>query len=503
MSELITGLPLPNPLDGASLDVLVVGGGIVGAGVARDAAMRGLAAGLCEMQDFAAGTSSRSSRLLHGGIRYLGQGRVGLVREAGREKAVLRRIAPHLFAPLPFLYPALKGGPWSPAMLRIGTWIYDLIARSPAEPRSRRVPMEEIARLAPGIDLARLRGAVVYSDAMTNDARLVIDTLLSAAAHGARVRNHLKLEAAEAATAPAGAAASPTRSPGPHARSRPAASSTPPDPGPAPSRRAAPACAPPRASTSSSRGNACRCNARSCSPRGPASSSPSRGANAPTSARPTPTTPARSNPRAWNRPTPPTCSTPSPAPSPPRASPRPTSSPRGRACARSCANATARPPTSPGRTRSVDGGNGWFDVTGGKLTKVYRLMAEQTVDRVVRRSPRAKPRPAVPPASSARPRAQPGGSAAARRGPLRPLRRHRMGRHLRGRRHPPHRLGVLFRMTLVANGPAGGGFYCLNTEFAAATFARRCAGLMVPTITLLTAGLARAKRRLSSTVAAA
>ncbi|MFO1530978.1 MAG: FAD-dependent oxidoreductase [Kiritimatiellia bacterium] len=348
MSELITGLPLPNPLDGASLDVLVVGGGIVGAGVARDAAMRGLAAGLCEMQDFAAGTSSRSSRLLHGGIRYLGQGRVGLVREAGREKAVLRRIAPHLFAPLPFLYPALKGGPWSPAMLRIGTWIYDLIARSPAEPRSRRVPMEEIARLAPGIDLARLRGAVVYSDAMTNDARLVIDTLLSAAAHGARVRNHLKLEAAEAATAPAGAAASPTRSPGPHARSRPAASSTPPDPGPAPSRRAAPACAPPRASTSSSRGNACRCNARSCSPRGPASSSPSRGANAPTSARPTPTTPARSNPRAWNRPTPPTCSTPSPAPSPPRASPRPTSSPRGRACARSCANATARPPTSPG-----------------------------------------------------------------------------------------------------------------------------------------------------------
>ncbi|MFO1491719.1 MAG: FAD-dependent oxidoreductase [Kiritimatiellia bacterium] len=154
-------------------------------------------------------------------------------------------------------------------------------------------------------------------------------------------------------------------------------------------------------------------------------------------------------------------------------------------------------------TRSVDGGNGWFDVTGGKLTKVYRLMAEQTVDRVVRRSPRAKPRPAVPPASSARPRAQPGGSAAARRGPLRPLRRHRMGRHLRGRRHPPHRLGVLFRMTLVANGPAGGGFYCLNTEFAAATFARRCAGLMVPTITLLTAGLARAKRRLSSTVAAA
>ena len=159
MNDRIPQVRAPNPLDGQSLDVLVVGGGIVGACVARDAAMRGLAAGLCEMQDFAAGTSSRSSRLLHGGIRYLAQGRIGLVREAGREKAVLHRIAPHLFTPLPFLYPSLKGGPWSPAMLRVGTWIYDQLARSPDEPRSRRVPMDEIARLAPGIALNRLRGA--------------------------------------------------------------------------------------------------------------------------------------------------------------------------------------------------------------------------------------------------------------------------------------------------------------------------------------------------------
>ncbi len=193
MSDLLPRPRAPNALAGQALDLLVVGGGIVGASVARDAAMRGFATGLCEMQDFAAGTSSRSSRLLHGGIRYLAQGRIGLVREAGREKAVLRRIAPHLFAPLPFLYPSLKGGPWSPALLRAGTWMYDLLARSPDEPRSRRVPMEEIATLAPGIDCGRIRGAVCYSDAMTNDSRLVIDTLLSAAAHGARVRNYLKL----------------------------------------------------------------------------------------------------------------------------------------------------------------------------------------------------------------------------------------------------------------------------------------------------------------------
>src|SRR4051794_1004783 len=90
------------------LDVLVIGGGIVGSGVARDAAMRGLRTGLVEQNDFASGTSSKSSRLLHGGLRYLAQGRVGLVREAGREKKILHRIAPHLAAPLPFVFPTYK-----------------------------------------------------------------------------------------------------------------------------------------------------------------------------------------------------------------------------------------------------------------------------------------------------------------------------------------------------------------------------------------------------------
>src|SRR5512145_3570021 len=91
------------------LDVLVVGGGIVGAGVARDAAMRGLRIGLVEQHDFAFGTSSRSSRLLHGGLRYLAQGRVGLVREASVEKVIIHHIAPHLATPLPFIFPAYRG----------------------------------------------------------------------------------------------------------------------------------------------------------------------------------------------------------------------------------------------------------------------------------------------------------------------------------------------------------------------------------------------------------
>ncbi|MGB9625919.1 MAG: FAD-dependent oxidoreductase, partial [Phycisphaerae bacterium] len=112
------------------LDVLVIGGGIVGSGIARDAAMRGLRVGLVEQHDFAFGTSSRSSRLLHGGLRYLAQGRIGLVREASVEKRIIHTIAPHIAAPLAFVFPAYRGAPWdpwAPWKLRIGVKIYDLL----------------------------------------------------------------------------------------------------------------------------------------------------------------------------------------------------------------------------------------------------------------------------------------------------------------------------------------------------------------------------------------
>src|SRR5438309_859645 len=93
------------------LDLLVVGGGIVGSGIARDAAMRGLRVGLVEQHDLAFGTSSRSSRLLHGGLRYLAQGRIGLVHEASVEKKIIHHIAPHLAQPLPFIFPAYRDNP--------------------------------------------------------------------------------------------------------------------------------------------------------------------------------------------------------------------------------------------------------------------------------------------------------------------------------------------------------------------------------------------------------
>lgn len=178
-------------------DVLVVGGGIVGAGVARDAAMRGLATLLVEQRDFAAGTSSRSSRLLHGGIRYLAQGRVGLVLEASREKRVIGRIAPHLAQPLAFIFPGRKGSSWVLWQLAIGVKLYDLLCSMRNFGRSSVFGKKRTQEVLRGISPDRLTGAVRYFDALTNDARLVLDTVRSAAKHGAQAMNYVRLTNAE------------------------------------------------------------------------------------------------------------------------------------------------------------------------------------------------------------------------------------------------------------------------------------------------------------------
>lgn len=192
-------LTTPSAAGGESsdVDVLVIGGGIVGAGIARDAAMRGLRTALVEQADFASGTSSRSTRLLHGGIRYLAQGRIALVREANREKGVIRHIAPHLAEPLPFIFPARKGSTYSRWKLALGVKLYDLLCGRRKLGRSRTLSHNETLAAAPGIAPEGLTGAVRYFDALTNDARLVIDTLRSAARHGADVRNYVSFRSAE------------------------------------------------------------------------------------------------------------------------------------------------------------------------------------------------------------------------------------------------------------------------------------------------------------------
>src|SRR5688500_12329589 len=181
----------------ATLDVLVVGGGIVGSGVARDAAMRGLRTALIDRHDFAFGTSSRSSRLLHGGLRYLAQGRVRLVREASREKLVLHRIAPHLAEPLPFLFPTYRGDPnWKRWKLPIGVKVYDILCGRNLG-SSDGLSAEEMRQKLPGLRSDDLTGGVRYFDGFTCDARLVLDTLRSAADRGANAINYAALESAE------------------------------------------------------------------------------------------------------------------------------------------------------------------------------------------------------------------------------------------------------------------------------------------------------------------
>jgi glycerol-3-phosphate dehydrogenase len=199
MEPLATARSRPEDVDRlgeSEFDVLVMGGGIVGAGVARDAAMRGLSVALVEQSDFASGTSGRTSRLLHGGIRYLAQGHVGLVRQASREKAILHRIAPHLVEPLPFVFPIWPGSPWPLWQLRIGVKLYDLLAGKNLGASCHLRPAQVIDKFA-GLRSEKLRGAVRYFDALTNDSRLTIDTLASAAAAGAAVCNYVRLEQSE------------------------------------------------------------------------------------------------------------------------------------------------------------------------------------------------------------------------------------------------------------------------------------------------------------------
>lgn len=179
------------------LDVLVLGGGITGSGIARDAAMRGLRTGLVDQHDFAFGTSSRSSRLLHGGLRYLEQGRIGLVREASVEKKTIRAIAPHLADPLGFVFPAYQKSGRALWQLRLGVKLYDLLCSGRNFHPSRGFTRNETLALLPSLSPAGLLGSVRYFDALTNDARLVLDTLRSATAHGATAVNYLRFRDAK------------------------------------------------------------------------------------------------------------------------------------------------------------------------------------------------------------------------------------------------------------------------------------------------------------------
>jgi glycerol-3-phosphate dehydrogenase len=173
-----------------TFDVLVIGGGATGLGTAVDAATRGLKTALVEAVDFASGTSSRSTKLIHGGVRYLGQGNVALVREALRERALLRRNAPHLVSDLPFIVPAYS---WTElTTFTAGLKIYDALAAKSEFGRARRVTVSEARERLPQLNAQRLRGAVEYHDGQFDDARLAITLAQTAADMGTALANYAR-----------------------------------------------------------------------------------------------------------------------------------------------------------------------------------------------------------------------------------------------------------------------------------------------------------------------
>jgi len=182
-------------LDGAALDAVVIGGGMAGAGVARDLALRGASVALFEKGDFASGTSSKSSKLIHGGLRYLELMDWGLVRESLREKKTLESLAPHLVRPLPFLVPVYRGGARGLITVRIGLWLYDLLTPGKTTDRYRVMRPVEALSLEPSIKAEDLRGAGYYfDDLLLFPERLCLENVLSATRHGARAHNYCEVE---------------------------------------------------------------------------------------------------------------------------------------------------------------------------------------------------------------------------------------------------------------------------------------------------------------------
>ncbi|MEU8820352.1 glycerol-3-phosphate dehydrogenase/oxidase [Actinoplanes sp. NPDC048796] len=180
-------------LAGAELDVLVVGGGVVGAGCALDATTRGLTVGLVEARDFASGTSSRSSKLIHGGLRYLEMLDFALVREALRERGLLlTRLAPHLVRPVRFLYP-LQHHAWERVYAGTGVTLYDTLAMNGGLPRHRNLTRRGALRECPALKKDALIGALQYYDAQVDDARHTMFLARTAAAYGAHVASRTEV----------------------------------------------------------------------------------------------------------------------------------------------------------------------------------------------------------------------------------------------------------------------------------------------------------------------
>lgn len=183
---------IANKLSEKEYDILVIGGGITGAGIALDAATRGLSVALIEKQDFASGTSSRSTKLIHGGLRYLKQFEIGLVREVGQERDIVFHNAPHLVIPEKMLLPIVKKGSLSPFTASIGLYVYDWLAGVVRAERRKMLSADETLKTEPLLDKQKVIGGALYTEYRSDDARLVIETIKKAVEHGAVCLNYVE-----------------------------------------------------------------------------------------------------------------------------------------------------------------------------------------------------------------------------------------------------------------------------------------------------------------------
>ena len=173
-------------------DLLVIGGGITGAGIALDAASRGLKTALVEKSDFASGTSSRSTKLIHGGLRYLKQFEIALVREVGTERAIVHHLAPHLVVSEKMLLPIIEGGTFGKLLTSFGLMVYDVLADVEKEDQRKMLSKEETLEIEPLLPDKILKGAGLYAEYRTDDARLTIEVLKTAAKYESDAINYVE-----------------------------------------------------------------------------------------------------------------------------------------------------------------------------------------------------------------------------------------------------------------------------------------------------------------------
>lgn len=175
-------------------DLFVIGGGITGAGIALDAVTRGMKVGLCEMQDFAAGTSSRSTKLVHGGLRYLKQLEVKMVAEVGKERAIVYENGPHVTTPEWMLLPMYEGGTFGPYSTSVGLRVYDFLAGVKKKERRSMLSKDKVLQKEPLLKKNGLKGGGYYVEYRTDDARLTIEVIKRASEFGADLLNYVKVQ---------------------------------------------------------------------------------------------------------------------------------------------------------------------------------------------------------------------------------------------------------------------------------------------------------------------